>query len=109
MRKNILESQRKMKIYETGRGKKTLLGIITRGFQSANQNLKTNLAKCHFIYIITMVFVACLRRFFFISTSQSEINRYRLPQFILGKNNDSLFTPTQVLYSSMLNFQKNNL
>lgn len=98
---------------KTSSAVQTLLGIITRGFQSANQNLKTNLAKCHFIYIITLVFIACLLslQVFLISTSQSEINRYRLPQLILGlgKINDSLFTPTQVLYASMHNFQKNNL
>lgn len=115
-RKTILESRRKMKIYETGRKKMKkhshwfLLGMITHGLQSASQHRKTNSAQCRFIYIITLVFVACLLSLqaFLISTSQSEINRYRLPEFILGlgKNNDSLFTPTQVLYASTHNFHK---
>lgn len=69
--------------------------IITHDLKSANQNLKTNSAHNVTLYIITLVFVACLLRLqaFLISTSQSEINRYRLPQFILGlgKNNDPFF------------------
>lgn len=44
----IYETERKMK--KTSSADQTSLGMITHDLKSANQNLKTNSAQCHFAH-----------------------------------------------------------